>query len=412
MENLVPLGTGNSRFMKSNISPDTSLAQLIQMLNNGTFPYDIGPINPAGISQQGTPLNKDTLLADLVAQKLGGVETPSEAFDALIQMFIQGKYAFRIFVKHQNGTPLEGATLSGVKDFITNGSPKTDERGSALAYSDTPDITVSVTDNYTDVSIQSVSAQGIIGDIVNVNLVATSITFAAYTATSSARFSSSMSRLDVSLCSAGAGGGSGSSSYGSGGNGGDAGTAKGGTGGQTSSAQLRGGGGGAGGGILIQESVPFEANTDYPVVIGSGGQGGSNVKSEEGYTANGKDGKDGGITTAFGLQASNGSNGGNAENAASYAGSDGGLGGDAGTDGNRQIYASFTEMKTCGTGGPGGAGLGANDSGTGGGGASGGIPGGGGGGGGSAPSDYFSGAGGPGARGEAAFRMWHGEEAT
>lgn len=71
MENLVPLGTGNSRFMKSNISPDTSLAQLIQMLNNGTFPYDVGSINPAGISQQGTPLNKATLLQDATAALYG-----------------------------------------------------------------------------------------------------------------------------------------------------------------------------------------------------------------------------------------------------------------------------------------------------------------------------------------------------
>lgn len=71
MENLVPLGTGNSRFMKSNISPSTTLAQLIQMLNSGTFPYDIGPINPAGISQQGDPINKDTLLKDATAGLYG-----------------------------------------------------------------------------------------------------------------------------------------------------------------------------------------------------------------------------------------------------------------------------------------------------------------------------------------------------
>ena len=71
MENLVPLGTGNSRFMKSNIPASTTLTQLIQMLNNGTFPYDVGTINPAGISQQGTPLNKDTLLKDATAALYG-----------------------------------------------------------------------------------------------------------------------------------------------------------------------------------------------------------------------------------------------------------------------------------------------------------------------------------------------------
>lgn len=75
MENLVPLGTGNSRLMKSNIPSNTTLAQLIQMWNNGTFPYDIGPLNSAGISQQGTPLNKDTLLKDATAALYGLTNT-------------------------------------------------------------------------------------------------------------------------------------------------------------------------------------------------------------------------------------------------------------------------------------------------------------------------------------------------
>ena len=84
MENLVPLGTGNSRFMKSNIPAGTTLAQLIQMLNNGTFPYDIGPLNPAGISQQGTPLNKATLFSDQTMAKYpSGIENPDGALDKL-----------------------------------------------------------------------------------------------------------------------------------------------------------------------------------------------------------------------------------------------------------------------------------------------------------------------------------------
>ena len=88
MENLVPLGTGNSRLMKSNISPSTTLAQLIQMLNNGTFPYDIGPLNAAGIFQQGTPLNKATLLKDATAA-LYGLGTDAVPDDVLAFL---GKY--------------------------------------------------------------------------------------------------------------------------------------------------------------------------------------------------------------------------------------------------------------------------------------------------------------------------------
>lgn len=85
MENLVPLGTGNSRFMKSNIPANTTLAQLIQMLNNGTFPYDVGTINPAGISQQGTPLNKATLLKDATAA-LFGLPNTAVPDDVLVKL--------------------------------------------------------------------------------------------------------------------------------------------------------------------------------------------------------------------------------------------------------------------------------------------------------------------------------------
>ena len=98
MENLVPLGTGNSRFMKSNIPASTTLAQLIQMLNNGTFPYDIGTINPAGISQQGTPLNKDTLLKDATAAlyELGTDAVPDDVFEVLSNaaLYEDGKFVF------------------------------------------------------------------------------------------------------------------------------------------------------------------------------------------------------------------------------------------------------------------------------------------------------------------------------
>ena len=88
MENLVPLGTGNSRLMKSNIPASTTLAQLIQMWNNGTFPYDIGPLNSAGISQQGTPLNKDTLLKDATAALygLGADAVPDDVLNKILDI--------------------------------------------------------------------------------------------------------------------------------------------------------------------------------------------------------------------------------------------------------------------------------------------------------------------------------------
>lgn len=71
MQNFVPLGTGNSRLMKSNIPAGTTWEQAIAMLNSGTFPYDTGQLNAAGISVEGTPLNKQTLLQDTTAQQFG-----------------------------------------------------------------------------------------------------------------------------------------------------------------------------------------------------------------------------------------------------------------------------------------------------------------------------------------------------
>lgn len=75
MKNFVPLGTGNSRLMKSSIPAGTTWEQALAMLIAGTFPYDTGQMNAAGISQQGDPLNKNTLLKDATAQSYGGDET-------------------------------------------------------------------------------------------------------------------------------------------------------------------------------------------------------------------------------------------------------------------------------------------------------------------------------------------------
>lgn len=120
MENLVPLGTGNSRLMKSNIPSNTTLAQLIQMWNNGTFPYDIGPLNSAGISQQGTPLNKDTLLKDATAALFGLTNTavPDDALNILSKAVTMQEVT--------ENTPVSASSLTvgQVVKFLYNGSPR------------------------------------------------------------------------------------------------------------------------------------------------------------------------------------------------------------------------------------------------------------------------------------------------
>lgn len=71
MQDMVPLGTGNSRYLKSAISSTATWEQVRDMLRAGTFPIDFNGINSAGVSQQGTPLNKANLLTDATAALFG-----------------------------------------------------------------------------------------------------------------------------------------------------------------------------------------------------------------------------------------------------------------------------------------------------------------------------------------------------
>lgn len=91
MQDFVPLGTGNSRSLKSAVPAGTTWEQALAMLRNGTFPIDIGAVNEAGVSQKGTPLNKATLLKDATAL-LFGLTTeavPDDVF-ALLERFNNG----------------------------------------------------------------------------------------------------------------------------------------------------------------------------------------------------------------------------------------------------------------------------------------------------------------------------------
>ena len=86
MQDMVPLGTGNSRFLKSvanikSLYPDYDA--FTEALAAGTFPIDLNGVNPAGVSQTGTALNKANLLSDATGAKCGGASTPNAAFDYL-----------------------------------------------------------------------------------------------------------------------------------------------------------------------------------------------------------------------------------------------------------------------------------------------------------------------------------------
>ena len=74
MKDMIPKGTGNSRFLRS-VSNFKAIYPTYDDFANalvaGNLPVDFNGINEAGIQQVGTALNKANLLTDEVAQKMG-----------------------------------------------------------------------------------------------------------------------------------------------------------------------------------------------------------------------------------------------------------------------------------------------------------------------------------------------------
>lgn len=74
MKDMIPKGTGNSRFLRS-VSNFKAIYptydDFVNALVAGTLPVDFNGINEAGVQQVGTALNKANLLTDEVAQKMG-----------------------------------------------------------------------------------------------------------------------------------------------------------------------------------------------------------------------------------------------------------------------------------------------------------------------------------------------------
>ena len=93
MQDFVPLGTGNSRSLKSSISAGTTWEQTLEMLRNGTFPIDIGAVNDAGVAQKGSPINKTTLLKDATASlfQLGADAVPDDVLEILSKAALVGE---------------------------------------------------------------------------------------------------------------------------------------------------------------------------------------------------------------------------------------------------------------------------------------------------------------------------------
>ena len=196
-------------------------------------------------TQEGTPLNKASLLKDTTAALLGLPNTavPDDAFVALV--LGQGVYGYRVKVQLADGTPVEGSTVSGIQP-MTGSTLVTGEDGIVLGKSASASVTISCTSPYIDQKAPAAQTVTKTGTITNVTLTLENVTDMLTIGTSKTVKISSMAKTIDIFASGGGGGGGG-------------GTAAGGGGGYASN----------------KLNEPISGYTDLEITIGAGGMGGT-----------------------------------------------------------------------------------------------------------------------------------------
>lgn len=299
-------------------------------------------------TQEGTPLNKATLLKDATASILGLPNTavPDDAFLALT--IGVGTYGFRVKIQLADGTPVEGATVSGIT-ALTGSTLVSGADGIVLGKSTSKTVTIGCTSPYIDQSApasQSVTATGMITDVT---LTLTAITDTiTVTSSKTAKVSPKAKTMDVTAVGGGGGGGGGCSS-----------------GDYEQSAS-----GGGGGYVSTKTGVTSIAKAALKITVGSAGSGGLH----QSYAAS--PGASGGTTSVTlsdtALVTANGGNGGESGYGKSYGtlipgGTGNGNGGTgtsksgvncSGSAGSGYIFNDST-LGLAGGGGGGGGGYGA-----------------------------------------------------
>lgn len=270
MKDSVIKGTGNSRYLKSSLEGITTWEQFRAALAAGTFPVDLNGINPEGFQQLGDPLIKATLLKDSTAALLGlGTDAvPDDAFVALI--LGQGVYGYRVKVQLEDGTPVEGSTVSGIQP-LTGSTLVTGADGIVLGKSTSKTVTIGCTSPYVDQAAPASQSVTATGTITDVTLTLTAITgIITITSSKTGKVSLMAKTMDVTAVGGGGGGGSGTIRY---------------------DRDIYGGAGGGGGYVSTSLNVPISGNK-INIAIGAGGARGVFV----GNNKNGGDGGQGGVS--------------------------------------------------------------------------------------------------------------------
>lgn len=284
-------------------------------------------------TQAGDPLNKNTLLKDATAAKLGltAAAVPDDAFNVLY--IGVGKYGFDLTVKYDNGVPASGMPVVGLKNIIGE-QLVLDSQGKGLGISLIPNPSIKIGEGYIDINQYSATLTSkqqltVVPTITITRKTAT--TYMQFTQSITGLiFSSAISGLDI--CCVGGGGGGGSIATG----------------------PFDGGGGGGGGyvtNLLNRMPVVGEA---YSIVVGAKG-------IALGQLANSSyDGTDGGSSSFTGKNISVVANGGKGGKGANrYGGSGNGKGGTGGGGVNANgspgtVYEFNDSTRTLFSGGGGG----------------------------------------------------------
>lgn len=212
-------------------------------------------------TQEGTPLNKASLLQDVVCDILG-LDYTATPNDALMSLALpSGKYAISVTLKSPGGRPMHGVTLSGIVTAAGN-SAVTDNNGVGFGFATTSPVTVTADiSSFLDLTgTASVTLTPMAGVVNKTAIVCTRASSAQTTLSSSktVRFSPDVTEYDWSAIGGGFNGSEGSGT-------------------EISSKEVAyGGNGGNAGGVINQAGVVYNGGSISVVVGGIGGKSGVN----------------------------------------------------------------------------------------------------------------------------------------
>lgn len=294
-------------------------------------------------TQEGTPLNKASLLKDTTASLLG-LGTSAVPDDAFLALAIGvGNYGFRVKVQLPDGTPVAGANVTGIT-ALPGASLTTNSDGIVVGSSSDASVTIGVTSPFVDLKApdsKNVTAAGTLTDVTFVLSYNTDVI-----QVTSSRVIDNISpfakSVDVTAIGGGGGGGGARSHQ------------------YSPLVYAALGGGGGGGYATTRLSVALSTGSKITVVVGAGGTSAANQSG----TAGGKTTVTIGNTT---VSAAGGS-GGHLYTGEDFGGPDqnlgeggagngnGGKGGSPGSPSTARIF-NDTSLGLAGGGGGGGGGL-------------------------------------------------------